>query len=456
MSYSNSTTFCFDCNLTFRSSRALKTHQQRFHLIYSENLSKYNSLSSNLVLAFSSEQFVYITTQACERNRLPLGEFSSKLYPCRICSISFPSLSALNYHQIHQHEQYEYEICQTLLHDMITQIDNDEINSMKSILAQQASSLGLIHKTLANKFQSIRKENHQRIFPSCQHQNRTCANLCLDFLTPYYQIIETYPYKISFSSKGNPFAQGSIISNPSNQISNSSKDNSNIQQKRIRSSPKIKRKPNEQQTNSNKSNSSYTRSLSSMSSTSSTSTRSSSKISRQSSTISFKRSLSPSLSLAVGRSSEKRRRQREQRQVKISDEIEQENDDDDIQLIKMKKPKQRQASNSSIEYVQIINNEQSSVSSLNNIENFKLKSPAKSDDDVIICHTSSPKNKSTKETNSTTDYDEQIRVRCKICGDIIEGRSQFSQHVLNQHSHLLKSNLTELKQQTTSTVVCSI
>lgn len=232
MSHSTSTPFCFDCNLTFRSHRALKTHQQRFHLIYSENLSKYKSLSSNLVLAFSTEQFVYITAQACEQHRLPLGEFSSKLFPCQICSISFLSLSSLNYHRIHQHEQYEYEICQRLLHDMITQID-DEFDSMKSILARQASSFGLIHKTLANQFQTNRKTNYQRIFPSCQHQNRTCANLCLDFLTSYNRFIQDYPYKISFADKGNPFAQGSIVSNPSNQITNS-----NTQPKRIRSPKK--------------------------------------------------------------------------------------------------------------------------------------------------------------------------------------------------------------------------
>lgn len=116
------------------------------------------------------------------------------------------------------------------------------------------------------------------------------------------------------------------------------------------------------------------RSLSSMSSNSSTSTRSS----RQQTITSLKRSISPTITLAVERSSEKRRRQREQRKTKsVSDDIEQENDDDDNDN-KSKKPKQRQGSNSSVEYVQIINNNQQSISSLNNIENYN--------EDIILCH----------------------------------------------------------------------
>ena len=132
------------------------------------------------------------------------------------------------------------------------------------------------------------------------------------------------------------------------------------------------------------------RSLSSMSSTSSTSTRSSLKNSRK---PRLKRSASPNIILAVERSSEKRRRQREQRKAKsssstntkLSNDIEQENDDDDIISIRSNKPKQRQASNSSIEYIQEINHDQSSISSLNNIENLKLKSPS-NDQDIILCH----------------------------------------------------------------------
>jgi len=161
-----------------------------------------------------------------------------------------------------------------------------------------------------------------------------------------------------------------------------------------------------------------------MSSTSSTSTRSSSKISRQSS----KRSLSPTIPLAVERSSEKRRRRREQRQTKpISDDIEQENGDDEIQLIKMKKPKQRQASNSSIEYVQIIHNDQQSISSLNNIENFKLKSPMKSDDEIIICHTSSPKKKTetVRFSNRIVIYFDFLCVRQPNTMNIFEFVAKF-------------------------------
>jgi hypothetical protein len=140
-----------------------------------------------------------------------------------------------------------------------------------------------------------------------------------------------------------------------------------------------------------------------MSSNSSTSTRTLSKTSRQQTVTSLKRSLSPTMTLAVERSSEKRRRQREQRKekaaslssgisIKIDDDIEQENgDDDDIISIKSEKPKQqrrnkqRQASNSSVEYVQIINNDKQSVPSLNNIENLKVKSNI-DDKEIIICH----------------------------------------------------------------------
>ena len=43
--------------------------------------------------------------------------------------------------------------------------------------------------------------------------------------------------------------------------------------------------------------------------------------------------------------------------------------------------------------------------------------------------------------------DDHVRVRCKICGEILEGRSRFSQHVISQHGHLLKKNMTESKQQ---------
>lgn len=50
--------------------------------------------------------------------------------------------------------------------------------------------------------------------------------------------------------------------------------------------------------------------------------------------------------------------------------------------------------------------------------------------------------------------DAHVRVRCKICGEILEGRSRFSQHVIAMHSTLLKkTNITESKQQQQTTTV---
>ena len=156
----------------------------------------------------------------------------------------------------------------------------------------------------------------------------------------------------------------------------------------------------------------------------------------------------------------KRRRQREQRKaktsIKIPDDIEQENDDDDIISLKSKKPKQRQASNSSVEYVQIINNDQPSISSLNNIENY--------DEDIIVCHSSPKKTpvngihkinnhqvilKKKKITDEKFEYLYLFIFRHQIMMKIFEfdvkyaeiylkGRSRFSKHVLTMHSHLLK------------------
>jgi hypothetical protein len=161
----------------------------------------------------------------------------------------------------------------------------------------------------------------------------------------------------------------------------------------------------------------------SMSSNSSTSTRSSMTKSSssstnvtQQSTISSqrisKRSLSPPIAISLERPSQKRRRAREQSKkktssasatiIKIDDDendIEQENDDDDddddnddtdLVPIKVEKSKQRrqskqrQASSGSIEYVQILDNEQQLTSSLNNIENIKSKSKI-NDEEIIIC-----------------------------------------------------------------------
>ncbi|CAF3906144.1 unnamed protein product [Adineta steineri] len=516
MYHSNQSILCSDCNITFRSHRALKTHQQRFHLNYSQNLPNYNYISSYLIVAFSTKQFSLITKNACEQGRLPLGELSSKLYPCDICHISFSCSNALKYHLLNKHEQYEYKICKNILYDIVIQVeydlktvdndDDDDIESMKYLLSKQASNFGLVDKQLAREIRCIKHEHNHLIYPKCQHQNRTCANLCLEYLSSYNKLIDNYSYKITTIPKTNPFIHGSIVSKPLNRslinTSITTKDESNSNQKRtslkrVKSSisdfslsPQTKRKfkVNEiksspivqSSTSPKKISHSYTRSLSSMSSNSVTSTRTSSKTSRHQTITSLKRSLSPEITLAVERSSEKRRRQREQRKAKAvlssssssdivlkidDDDIEQENDDDDDTndtiSIKCKKPKKtRQASNSSVEYVQILNNDQQSIASLNNIENIKLKS---NDKDIILCQSpptvkkiisSSDKNLSKTSVNNqhVPDYDEHIRVRCKICDDILEGRSRFSKHVLTMHSHLLKNKMPDIKQQQTTIV----
>ncbi|CAF1013208.1 unnamed protein product [Rotaria sordida] len=548
MSHPNQSIICSDCNIKFRTHRALKNHQQRLHLIYSqENLPDYSYISSYLVIAFSTKQFPFIAKNACEDKRLPLGNFSSKLFQCQQCLLSFPCSKTLKYHLLNKHEQYEYKICQNILYDIILQVEqnltinndnnnNNDIESIKFLLSKQASYFGLIDKQLAKKIHHIKQEQYRHIFPTCQHQNRTCANLCLNYLSSYNKLIQNYSYKITNVPKGNPFIQGSILSKSLNKSSiNSSiisKECSNTNQKRLSlkrvksscsddlSSVQLKKKflptivqqfkTNEtklissEQSSSivvslkktvTKNNPTYVRSLSSMSSNSSTSTRTSSKISRQQqSTTSLKRSISPTITLAVERSAEKRRRQREQRKARVSpsssvviiktnDDIEQENDDDDEddnnnnvvsrkseQSKQQRRSRQRQASNSSVEYVQILNHDQQSISSLNNIENLKVKSKT-DDEEIIICHSppsikqiipSSNKNQSEKSVNDngiyktnghqTPDYDENVRVRCKVCGEILQGRSRFSQHVLTMHSHLVKNNIANIKQQPTTVV----
>ena len=122
---------------------------------------------------------------------------------------------------------------------------------------------------------------------------------------------------------------------------------------------------------------------------------------------SSKRSLSPSILIALERSPQKRRRARNSKQkllssaatVKIAsdddepddEDIEQENDDDDdIVSIDIEQPKrtrqakQRQASSGSIEYVQTLSTDQQNTSSLNNIENIKSKAKI-NDEEIIIC-----------------------------------------------------------------------
>lgn len=149
-----------------------------------------------------------------------------------------------------------------------------------------------------------------------------------------------------------------------------------------------------------------TRSLTTKSSTSSTNfTPPTSSLQRAS-----KRSLSPSIVISTEKPLQKRHQTRQQRQnmilslsttmIKTADNhengIEQENDDDndddddvipvEVEPTKQSRQnKQRRASESSIEYVQKLNTDQQSTSSsLNNIEN--IKSTTKVDDEeIIIC-----------------------------------------------------------------------
>lgn len=222
MQHPNQSIFCTECSLTFRSHRALKIHQQRFHGLSSEHLFN-NNRFAYLVVPFSTEQFALITSHACEQNRLQLGEFSSKLFQCQVCSLSFPTFNALRYHRLYQHEQYQYDLCQTIIDEMIEQIEdnirtvdseNQEFQSMRSLLAQQASVFGLMNKQSARRIRTVKDQRYRLIFPSCEHPDRTCANLCLKNLSSYANLLRNYPYQIPCEPKGNPFAQGSIVSKP--------------------------------------------------------------------------------------------------------------------------------------------------------------------------------------------------------------------------------------------------
>ncbi|CAF3737156.1 unnamed protein product [Rotaria magnacalcarata] len=600
MHHPRQSVLCSHCHITFRSHRSLKTHQQRRHSSiqiksnFKNNpaLPNYSYLSSYLVLAFSSKQFPLIAKNACEQQRLPLSSLSSKLYPCHLCSISFPCARTWKYHLLNKHEQYEYEHCEKVLSDIIVQVefnlrtvndnnnnnnnnknDDDEIDieEIKLILSQQAPSFGLINKQLSKKFRTMKTEQNHLIFPKCQHENRTCANLCLKYLSSYSELIKNYPYTIAKIPKGNPFSQGSIVSiitslnniyshealpindaNTSNDLSNGRQkrksnkntDNSSPPPSSSSSSSPLKKKINlnltitnsksnrnnsnnkltiKQQANQTtkindaKTNSTEQPSLTtaitsassvprkilpkdnymhtaSLSSNSSTSTRSSTtKLSSspaqltQRITISSqrpsKRSLSPSVAIPAEKFPQKRHHTRQQKQnmilsasttvIKIDDarnDIEQENgDDDDVVPIEVedvqqqRQSKQRHTSGGSIEYVHALNNDQQSTSaSLNNIENLKSKSKIH-DEDIIICRSPPSTRKPISSSKSSTvngngtrksssqqslPNDEHVRVRCKICGEILEGRSRFSQHVINMHSNLLKKNITESKQQT--------
>ena len=275
MYHPNQSILCSLCNITFRSHRSLKTHQQRRHppaqTKANSSLPNYSYLSSYLVLAFSSKQFPLAAKNACEQQRLPLGGFTSKLYQCHLCFISFPCSRTLKYHFLTKHEQYEYKLCEKILSDMIVQVeydlrtvnnnDDDDIDSIKLILAQQASQFGLVNKQLSKKFRSIKAEQNHLIHPYCQHENRTCANLCLQYLSIYSKLIKNYPYTISIVPKGNPCAQGSIVSivssmnntssngllalndsNLSNDLSNGRQKRKSIKQADGSSSPQLKKK----------------------------------------------------------------------------------------------------------------------------------------------------------------------------------------------------------------------
>ena len=226
MHHPNQSILCSICNITFRSHRSLKTHQQRRHSSAQtkhnsnqSSLPNYHYISSYLVLGFSTNQFPLMAKNACEQQRLPLGYLSSKLYQCHVCLISFPCSRTLKYHLLNKHEEYEYEICETILSDLLEEVEynlrtvnNDEIEIIKFDLAQQASQFGLVNKQLSKKLRSIKTKQNHLIYPYCQHEERTCANLCLQYLSSYSKLIKNYSYTITTVPKGNPCAQGSIVS----------------------------------------------------------------------------------------------------------------------------------------------------------------------------------------------------------------------------------------------------
>jgi hypothetical protein len=285
MHHPNQSILCSICNITFRSHRSLKTHQQRRHSSVQTktnsnklSLPNYSHISSYLVVAFSSKQFPLIAKNACEQQRLPLGNFSSKLYQCQHCLLSFPCSRTLKYHLLSKHEEYEYKICETLLSDLLGEVeynlrtvDNDEIETMKLNLAQQASQFGLINKSLSTNIHSIQTKQNHLIHPYCQHEERTCANLCLQYVSTYSKLIKNYSYTITTVSKGNPFAQGSIVStvnnnhsnnsssinesNGSNELTNGRQKRKSIKQTDDLSSPRSKKKTTSNVTRSNRTSS---------------------------------------------------------------------------------------------------------------------------------------------------------------------------------------------------------
>ena len=253
MHHPNQSILCSLCQLTFRSHRSLKTHQQRRHVTIqtlrlnsksdpTQPLPNYSYVSSYLVLPFSSEQFPVIAKTACEQDRLPLGSFAAQLYRCHQCHLSFPCSRTLKFHLLDQHEHYEYDLCETILYEMILTVEetsrtvdeDDEMKSMQLLLAKQASQFGLQDKQLAQKARALKSKEKRLIYPTCEHEERTCANLCLQYLSSYSKLMQHYPYTILTAPKGNPFAQGSIISRVPSTISTgaalSTTNNANLSQ----------------------------------------------------------------------------------------------------------------------------------------------------------------------------------------------------------------------------------
>ena len=218
MYHPNQSIICSDCQMTFRSHRTLKSHQQRSHSSPIPTNPDYNYISSYLVVAFSSFQFPVMCETACVEKRLPLGELSSKFFPCTICRLSFPCSRALKYHNLIKHQTTDDRIYKQILDQLIDRISletnyrSDEMESIQIALAQQASQFGLIRKDVAREKRQLTLLRNEQVYPKCSHTGRTCANLCLKFLPSFEQLIRTHTFQIPLVPKGNPFNQGSIIS----------------------------------------------------------------------------------------------------------------------------------------------------------------------------------------------------------------------------------------------------
>lgn len=231
MSHPTQSLLCNDCSSLFRTSRALKIHQQRFHSSTPLSFPNYNSLSSYLVVAFSSTEFPLICENACRQGHFPLGQFSSTFFRCSTCQISFPCSRTLIYHSFIQHEENRTEICRNLLEELI-----DEIESVSPMIDEeiqwnfliQAQHLQLKRKRSAIELRRWKEKFHQQIFPKCSHPGRTCANLCLDHLIPSDHFTRKFSSPIAQQPKGNPFSQGSIVAKlPPRSLTNSEETNGN-------------------------------------------------------------------------------------------------------------------------------------------------------------------------------------------------------------------------------------